>query len=334
MIEVRLVTDPLAWQAVVDRQPLQPFLQSWTWGDFQSAVGRKVWRLGAFNGSNLVGVATIIEHRLLLDRSYLYCPRGPLADTPAALQALLKGLRALGTEQGAMYVKADLASYPFSLAADTIPDYVPGTTLQPRQTIIIDVSRPPSDILTTMHQKTRYNIRLSEKRGVRVRWSTADKDFSAFLKLIHSTYDRQGIRLHPDEYYRALFQTMRAAGMCELAVAEHGSQAIAANLVIWHAQTATYLHGGSAEARKDLMAPHLTQWRTIERAHDRGCTAYDLWGIAPENQARHKWAGVTRFKKGFGGHVEVFPPAVNGIINQPWYWAYRLAKRVRGGVDE
>lgn len=334
MIEIRPLTEPEALQSVLRHQPLQPFLQSWSWGEFQAAVGRKIWRLGAWEGDQLVGAALAVEHALLMGKTYIYCPRGPLAESPDVFRELVQAMRKIGQETGAMYLKVDPGKTAFPIPVETIPGASEGTTLQPRQTLLIDVARSPAELLAAMHQKTRYNIRLAEKRGVGVRWSEEDQDFEKFIQLMHGTYSRQGIRLHSDAYYRLLFTTLREAKLCNLGLAEFEGTLVAANLNIWSEKTVTYLHGGSADVHKDVMAPHLLQWKTIELAHERGMTAYDLWGIAPENQPQHKWSGVTRFKKGLGGNVEVFPPAVNIVLQPSWYWAYRLAKRMRGGVDE
>ena len=333
-MDTRPLTDPAELDRLLATQPLNPFLQSWSWGDFQAAVGRKIWRLGAWEHNQLVGAALVIQHQLMLGQSYLYCPRGPLAQSMEALSSLLTAIKDLGQENGAMYVKADLGKYRFAINESKWPDFTAGTTLQPRQTLLIEVSKPPSELLSAMHQKTRYNIRLAEKRGVEVRWSTSDADFESFLELMHATYARQSIRLHSDEYYRTLFTTLKQNNLCDIGIAEYKNTILAANLMIWCHNTATYLHGGSAEVFKDVMAPHLLQWKTIERSHTQGMTEYDLWGIAPENQPQHKWSGVTRFKKGLGGRVEVFPSAVNAVLQPQWYLAYRFAKRIRGGVDE
>lgn len=334
MTDIRPVTTEAGLLALLARHPLQPFLQSWAWGEFQRAWGRRIWRLGAFDGERLVGAALIVEHRLTFGKTYLYCPRGPLAMTAQVFCQLLEAVRDLGRRAGAMYVKVDPGHVPFAGLSAAVPaDFTAGTTLQPQRTLLIDVSRPAPDLLAAMHPKTRYNIRLAEKKGVAIRWSTTDEDFETFLALIRQTYARQGIRLHPDGYYAQLFKTLRAAGMVELAMGEWNGRPFAANMVIWHGQTATYLHGGSSTEHKEVMMPHLTQWRTIERAKERGVSTYDLWGIAPDGQPQHKWAGVTRFKKGFGGRIDTFPPSLNAVVQPSWYWAYRLAKRMRGGVD-
>ncbi len=335
MLSVRPLDDRGALAELINRQPLQPFLQSWAWGEFQRSIGRTRWRLGAYDQDRLVGAALVIGRELMMGQSYLYCPRGPVADTPAALKQLFSAIRELGKKQGAMYVKVDPGLCHFSADLSQLADgYGAGTTLQPQQTLILDVGQSPDDLLNMMHPKTRYNIRLAEKKGVRVRWSTAAADFDIFLTLMHRTAERQGIRLHPDRYYHQLFSTLGQAKMSDLVLGEYDGAVRAAHLIVWHGQTATYLHGGSDDSAKEAMAPHLLQWDTIKQAHTRGVKDYDLWGIAPDDIPNHKWAGITRFKRGFGGRQVVFPAALNAILQPAWYQTYRLAKRLRGGVDE
>lgn len=334
MIDVRPLVDRSALVELLKRQPLQPFLQSWMWGDFQHDLGRRVWRLGGFEGQKLVSSALVIEHELSLGKKYLYCPRGPLADIPEAMQAMLVSLRELGKKEGAMYIKVDPNIYFFADDVAGLGEkYELGTTLQPQQTQILDVAMPPGEILAAMHPKTRYNIRLAEKKGVVVRWTTSPDDLQVFLRLMHQTGERQGIRLHNDHYYQKLFYTLQSVKMAELVVGEYEGAIRAAHMIIWHGQTATYLHGGSDDATKDAMVPYILQWETIKKAHQQGMKEYDLWGIAPDDAPTHKWAGITRFKRGFGGRQIVFPSSLNAILQPQWYQAYRLAKRIRGGVD-
>lgn len=319
---------------LIAAQPLQPFLQSTIWADFQRALGRRVWQLGAFADGTCQGVATVIEHRLIMGQSYLYCPRGPLANDQETLLALVAAIRDLGNKEKAMYVKIDPGAYRFPFHRTDFPiGSSVGTTLQPVTTQVLDLQPGPEVLLSAMHQKTRYNIRLAEKKGVTVRWSTTADDLEIFLDLITKTYARQGIRLHPPAYYRTMWKFLIAAEMAELGIAELNGEPLAANMVIWHDNTATYQYGGSADQQKQVMAPYVLQWETIKRACARSTMTYDFWGIAPEDAPLHKLAGVTRFKKGFGGRVVNFPPALNMILQPTWYQAYRLAKRMRGGVD-
>ncbi len=88
-MEIRAITDAAELDALVATQPLQPFLQAWAWGEFQRALGRTIWRLGAYDGLRLVGAATLIQHDLQLNVRYVYCPRGPITQTPEAMSPLV-----------------------------------------------------------------------------------------------------------------------------------------------------------------------------------------------------------------------------------------------------
>lgn len=331
---VRPLENRQALADLISRQPLQPFLQSWAWGEFQHALGRRVWRLACFEDEKIVGASLVIEHELVLGKTYLYCPRGPLADTPEALRALFVAIRELGKKEGAMYVKADPNLYYFNDDVTQLADtYTAGTTLQPQQTQVLNTAAGPDELLTSMHSKTRYNIRLAEKKEIRVRWSSSSDDLNEFLRLMRQTSERQGIRLHGGTYYQQLFSALQKEQMAQLVVGEYNGAVRAAHMIIWHGQTATYLHGGSDDSTKDAMVPYLLQWETIKKAHQQGMKDYDLWGVAPDDMPTHKWAGITRFKRGFGGRQIVFPSSLNVVLQPQWYQAYRLAKRIRGGVD-
>lgn len=333
MIEVRPLTDPGELNELLRQVPLQPFLQSWTWGEFQQAYGRKIWRLGAFADGQLVGAMTLIQHQLMMGKAYMYVPRGPVAISPKVAKVLWEAARTTGQEAGEMYVKIDPPPYPFEFDLNQVANYEPGTTLQEPNTLWLDIRPTEDELLQQMHQKTRYNLRLAQKRGVQVRWSTTDKDFQRYLELQKEMADRQGIRLHPGRYYRTMFETYRAAKAGELAIAELDGQSLAINFIIWHEQTGIYNHGGSTQAHKDAMAPYLLQWQTIRRAKAKGMSHYDFRGVAPEDHPEHKLAGVTRFKLGFGGQRIIYPSAYNTILDRPWWHLYRFAKRMRGGVD-
>jgi lipid II:glycine glycyltransferase (peptidoglycan interpeptide bridge formation enzyme) len=239
----------------------------------------------------------------------------------------------LGKKEKAMYIKVDPPLYHFSYDLGAITGYELGTTLQEPNTLVLDLHPTEEEMLSAMHPKTRYNIRLAEKRGVQVRWSTSDDDHVQYLNLQKDTFSRQGIRLHPDRYYEVMFKALREAGTGELAVAELDGQPLAINLLVWSAQTAVFNHGGSSNDHKDVMAPYLLQWASIKRAKERGMNDYDFRGIAPANAPDHKLAGVTRFKLGFGGRRVVYPGALNAILDRPWWGMYRMAKKIRGGVD-
>ena len=76
-------------------------------------------------------------------------------------------------------------------------------TIQPRQSIVVDLTGTPEEWLGRMKQKTRYNTRLAEKKGVTVKQSL---DFSAFENLMQTTGQRDGFGVHTKAYYQKAYE--------------------------------------------------------------------------------------------------------------------------------
>ena len=65
----------------------------------------------------------------------------------------------------------------------------------------------------------------------------------------------------------------------------------------------TYLYGASSSRKRNLMATYALQWKAITLAKERGCSEYDMFGIAPNPDPDHPMYGLYRFKTGFGGEI-------------------------------
>lgn len=332
MSEYRCTLDssPAAWDDFVRRvsRPNE-LLQSWVWGEFQAAAGKRIHRLALSDGAGLRAVCLLVLHVTRLGKSWLLAPRGPLFD-PAldgaaqerAWTALLDGIAKL-RDGTTMFLKVEPnVEPPKSVILER------GSGLHPGRTLFLDLKKPESELLESMHQKARYNLRLAERKGVIVRFSRSPEDVETFLRLLRETAQRQRIGIFPPVYYRAMLQSLGENG--EVALAEHGRTPLAGALHVRFGDTVTYLHGASAEIHRELMAPHQLHWQAIRRAKNSGYAWYDFFGIAPEGAANHKWAGITRFKLGFGGTTHAYPGAFNYIYMKNWYLAYRFAKRMAG----
>jgi lipid II:glycine glycyltransferase (peptidoglycan interpeptide bridge formation enzyme) len=112
--------------------------------------------------------------------------------------------------------------------------------------------------------------------------------------------------------------------LAKIYFAEYEGKVLCANMMIFYGDTATYLHGGSSSADKNIMAPHLLQWEQIKLAKAKGYKYYDFWGID-----EIKWPGVTRFKKGFGGFEVDYGGTWELAITKWKYTLYKLIKRIK-----
>ena len=299
------------------------FLQAWEWGEFQRSLGREVVRMRNDEGAMLQAV----RMSLPMGKSYWYVPKGPLE----------------GSSEGAfddgIFVRFEPSSVP-ERGVKVAP-------VQPSETMILDLDRPEDELLAGMHEKTRYNIRLAEKKGVRIMPGSGSRDgFETFWNLVKETSERAGIKSHDPEHYRKMLEVLSGKteetsdkAVAKLMFAEHDGKVLAGILLIRFGDTVTYLHGASSRDRRELMAPHLLHWEAIKEAKSWGVKRYDFWGVAPMESRdgklkmkdpKHPWSGITRFKKGFGGEYIEYPGAFDLPRSLFWYKLYSVVRKIRG----
>ncbi|MDP3727142.1 MAG: peptidoglycan bridge formation glycyltransferase FemA/FemB family protein [bacterium] len=286
------------------------FLQSPEWQEIQERMGRPTRRVAGI---------LVVRHDLPLGCHYGYVPR-PVVDA-ASLRLLVE----YGRSSGAIFLKIDPVE-PLPLPATR---FAAAHSLQPVATLYIDCSQPDGELRAAMHPKTRYNIGLARRRGVSVRVvgsPAGDDAFGAFWRLLGETADRDGFRPHPVEHYRILFNVRSNDFSNLLFLAELDGDPVAAAVVNCYrpSGTAVYLHGGSSRSHRAAMAPHFLHWHIIQYLRHAGFIQYDLGGVDAV-----RWPGVTRFKRGFGGRVHAFPPAVDIPFRALGYRLYRLQHSLR-----
>jgi len=283
---------------------MKSFLQSKKWADFQKSLNRKNWRIQDVN---------IIKIDLPLNKNYLYSPR--CGDDFLSI-SFLDEVKKLARQENSIFLKIELG-----IAVDEKKLQELGFTeskqIQPNKTLILDISKSEKELLNEMHQKTRYNIRLAEKKGIVIEKSK--KSFEDFWELVQKTTKRDNFKPHPKRYYRKI---MHVPGI-ELFIAKYDNKVVAANIILFYKGTAFYLHGASDYKYRNLMAPHLLQWHQVLEAKKQGCNKYDFWGIDSK-----KWPGVTRFKKGFNGKEITYFGAYDLVFNSFWYKIYNIARKI------
>ena len=172
---------------------------------------------------------------------------------------------------------------------------------QPRSTWVLDVTPDLDTIMANMKPKWRYNIRLAEKKGVRItHGSPADLD--EFYALYAETARRDGFYILAQEAYGAIMNELWRRDQVVMLLGRVNNQLVAVASVVHQGDTAWYLHGASTVRNREVMAPHLLQWEAIKWAKTRGAVQYDFRGVPEVASPGQDLYGVYRFKHGFGGH--------------------------------
>lgn len=212
----------------------------------------------------------------------------------------------------------------------------PLTDIQPPDTTILDLTKPAEQILASMKPKWRYNIRLAEKKGVKINFFTANsEDFSKaideFYALYKETASRDGIAIHNKSYYTDLFELakkMPDSPEIRLYIASHEGDNLAGIITLFCKKEAVYLYGASGNIKRNLMPAYLLQWTAINDAISYGSKVYDFYGMPPVEDEHHPMYGLYRFKTGFGGKIIHRPGSVDVPANA-LYPVYECAERLR-----
>jgi len=226
--------------------------------------------------------------------------------------------------------------------------------MQPEHTLIIDISADVETILANMKQKGRYNIRVAEKSGIKI---LKNKSIDGFYQLYTTMAKRSKISYRSKAYFQSLIDLLTPNGYCEVfeayleqdLIKNQSDEAtnenifdtlrpadyklppvpLAAAIVTYCGDRATYLFGGSSNENRNLKAPSLLQYEIILDAKKRKCTEYDLFGIAPNDDENHPWSGVTKFKKQFGGREVQLLGSYDLIIKPLEYKLFKMAEKIR-----
>lgn len=314
----------------VASQPRSQILQSSVWAEFKKKLGSAVWTIGlADDDNNLIATALIIEHELPLNKSYLYCPRGPVIDPAAAydhsliIKLIFKEARDITIETKTAEEIFFRIEPTFAFNAQAVMAR-PTKPIQPKLTLMLDLSLSEDLLISQQHQKTRYNINLAKKKGVIVKEGSL-ADFEEVWKIFSQTSQRDEFHLHPKNYYQTMLAT---ADSFKLLLATFENKIIALAIISRFGDTVTYLHGASDYQYRQLMAASLLQWEIIRSAKAQGYRYYDFHGIAPQGEPKHSWAGISRFKRGFGGQEVSFAGAYDFIYQPGWYRMYEISRKL------
>lgn len=336
---IRVTIDESAPQAWDDFQRSAPgghLLQTWAWGELKGRFGWVPHRVAVYEGEQVAAAQVLF--RPLVGLSVAYIPKGPvfLSTENVITDALLAALHRLARRERAIYLKVEPdckdgeAAHRWWRERGFRPS---AETIQPRRTVVVNLRNNEEAILAQMKPKTRYNIRLAERKGVVVRPGNA-ADLAHFARLMEITGQRDGFSVHSRTYYETVWELFAPRGQAHLLIAEYEGRPLATLMVLAFGRKAYYMYGGSSNEERQRMPNHLLQWAAMRWAKEQGCETYDLWGVPDyeyddaEAQVKRKddlpW-GLYRFKFGFGGQVLRYIGAYDYVYVKPLYTLWRQA---------
>lgn len=297
-------------------------LQSRDWADVQAQMGRRSFFAWS-NHWSYVG----FERRGSGVR-YLLLPYGPTASVEGteALQSILE----LAKKESFDFVRIEprgKISLPeiANVGASEVGEF------DPKYTQVVDLTQSIEELRKDLNSGHRNLINGTARRELVIDQSDKDSDFEHFLDMLDDTSKRAKVKFHPHEYYKDVWKVMGARGSARLYIATHENQPVASALFYDYNGVRYYAHAGAfQQLNRKLNASVSLLWQAIIDAKDLGMTGFDMWGVAPGDDPKHKWAGITAFKKGFGGKTISHLGTFDVPINVRKYKLYKAYAKLRG----
>lgn len=309
---IQYVTDEWRerYEKFISGHPKGHFVKSLKWAEF-----KKPWKYltfvslgadGSIRGSMLLFLSKVPKTRY----THLYCPRGPVVDDGdrETLFELCAEARKVAekynsyelsidpdiTEEDAEYLE-NLKSVGFVVNnTKNRPEY-----LQARYVFRLNLEgKTPEEVFAAFHSKTRYNVRLSERKGVTSRIGGRE-DLPAFREIMIETAARDGFIARSLAYFEQMYDILAPENL-RLYLMEYEGQLLAGSIAIWYGDKLWYLYGASSNRERNRMPNYRMQWEMIQWAMEKGCRTYDFRGVTGDMEKTFL-EGLIRFKQGFGG---------------------------------
>ena len=357
------------WDAFVASCPESGIMQSSTWAALKKRQGLQVCHLIILEGQEIIGGAIAYASAHKSGLGILWVPEGPVlswADSQNAEQCfnlLLSEFERLAPEYSCMAVRlepririrrensTDTGSRLFKSMSRAPVDLIPS------ETIYLDLSENLDDLLSRMHEKARYNIKLSARKGVRVRTLQSEEDLFVFYALMKEASLRGDFFLEPMEFFQSLYKSLAESGNAlaprssdalalgssdalapgsaggspafgQIYFAEHEGDVLGTLFVVNYGKRSTYLYGCVSLQKRNLMAGYALQWQAIRDAKLAGSLQYDFYGYDSSGSPSHPYFGFSKFKSQFSGELVQFVGA------HEKYFSSRLADVLIKAIKE
>lgn len=333
------------WESFLLKQNTPPFLQSWNMIDVYAGIGDQSLHIAVRQDGEIVG-GSIVEVVRARRGAYVYLPYGPVF-TPNSwtyFGELTDYLISKGRDLGVDFIR----SSPFlGYTAENKELYArAGWKRSPIHMLAehvwwLDITSSEEDIMRGMRKTMRNSIRRAEKANVTIRMSTDIKDVEEFINIHRDTVTRHKFTPYSNTYFRSQMKSFLHDDHVALFLAEFRGRTIAAAMIMFYGNMASYHHGASLTQYVKIPSSYLLQWTAIQEAKRRGCEKYNFWGVVPKGKElspilkrKHPFAGVTTFKTGFGGeqfdllHCQDYPLSMKyNLFTKP----IEIARRYKRG---
>ena len=332
-MEINEINNKKNWEDFLLACEEKTFLDSWNWGEFQKMLGDKIWRLGIFDNKKLIGAALVI--RITARRGkFLFCPHAPvimgqkIENKEKILEILIGELKKIARAEGSSFIRVSPICERNEKNSKIFKDlgFIEAPIhIHPDLTWELDVTLPEETLLAQTRKTTRYLIRQAQKNNdISIIKSTEVKDLERFNELYRATVDRHHFTPFSLNYLEHEFLAFSPDNQIVIFLGKYKHEILSSAIIIFWQGIAFYHQGASKYSK--IPVSYLLQWEAIREAKNRDCKIYNFWGIAPNDSSKHPWAGLTLFKKGFGGYKKEYVKTQDFILSKNYLFNYFIEK--------
>ena len=323
-----------AWDKFVTSHPEANFLQSWDFYEFYQSRGNEIVRRIALDdkGNIVAAYAGVVEHAKR--GRHLAIAGGPILDwnDQKLVKTVFKDIAIIGKEQRCVFVRVrpqlKLSDRSIKLFRDLGLKKAP-MYLSVEHAGILDLTKPEEEIMVGMRQRLRRALRKAAKNNITVEKSTDPKDIHTFYEIQLQTAKRHDFFALSEDFLNKQFAAFAPHGEAVLYNAKHDGEILAQNFMIFYGNEASYHYGVSSELGTKLSGAPLLHMEAMRDARERGIKRYNFWGIVDENDVKHRFYGVSTFKRGFGVTELKYLPAHDLILDKIKYQKTKLIETAR-----
>lgn len=302
---IESITNKKVWEKFLLSQIPSSFLQSWNWGQIHEDMGQKIFRLGLYKNKKIVGLFLVIKE-VAKRGTHLLVPGGPVIDwtDKKQLKLFTEYVVNLGKKEKVWFVRVRpeiLDTEENKKVFDKLGFLNSPTHLNAENTWILDIDKSEDVLLAEMRKSTRYLVKKSQSEGLKVIKSVDKKDTKTLFDLQRETSLRHKFVGFPLELFELELDYFGKDNNAILFMCKKDNLVLASAIIIFYGDSAYYHFSGSTSKHLNIPFSYFMQWEVIKEAKKRNLKHYNFWGIAPDDNPKHRFAGVTLFKTGFGG---------------------------------
>ncbi|HPM39170.1 MAG TPA: peptidoglycan bridge formation glycyltransferase FemA/FemB family protein [Candidatus Pacearchaeota archaeon] len=329
---IREIDDKKRWEDFVSECTEKTFCQSWNWGIFNQSMGDKVWRFGIFENEQLVAIAQVLKIKARRG-SFLFVPHGPLialGDKKEIIKSILEKLKDLAKTENVNFIRfSPILEVSDSNIFKELGFRNAPIHMHPELTWELDISLSEEDILKGMRKTTRYLIKQAEKNeDIEITRGTSDEMLNDFEKLYLETAERQSFTPFSNDYLKKEVDAFKNDNQILIFSGKYKGEVVSSAIIVYYSGIGFYHQGASSLKYPKVPVSYLLQWEAIKEAKTRGCRLYNFWGVIPEATKNHPWAGLSLFKKGFGGFEKEYVKTQDYILSNK-YWLTYIIEQIR-----